>query len=167
MQKFKQIREAAKYNPYAIGMAAAKKKAGIGAKHAEGLPKSVIVKGHEIAKKIKANEEFDSVLEQLDFELALEAYTAEELQAFMESEDFEQLDELSKKTLANYAQAAAHDVGNKMYNAGVHGAEAAAQREKNNPYVAAFHDKNRAVSHSKALTRLTGIKTAAKKLGKE
>lgn len=66
MASFKQIREAAKYNPYAIGMAAAKKKAGIGSAHATNLPKSVIVKGHEIAKKIKANEEFDEVLDQLD-----------------------------------------------------------------------------------------------------
>lgn len=111
MQKFKQIREAAKYNPYAIGMAAAKKKAGITAKHAENVPKAVIMKGHEIAKKIKANEEFDAELEQLGFELSLEAYTAEELQAFMESADFEQLDELSKKTLQNYAVNAATDIG--------------------------------------------------------
>ena len=39
-------------NPYAIGMAAAKKKAGYGKKPAHDLPKSVITKGHEIAKSI-------------------------------------------------------------------------------------------------------------------
>ena len=82
-------------------------------------------------------------------------------------EEVEELDELTKKTLANYSQKAAHDVGNKMYSAGSHGAEAAAQREKNNPYTAAFHDKFRDSLHSKALTRLQGIKTAAKKLAKE
>jgi len=43
-------------NPYAVGMAAAKKAAGIKKKHATDLPKSVIVKGHEIAKKIKKKE---------------------------------------------------------------------------------------------------------------
>lgn len=43
-------------NPYAIGMAAAKKQAGITKKHATGLPKDVVVKGHEIAKSIKADE---------------------------------------------------------------------------------------------------------------
>ena len=62
MAKFKQIREATKYNPYAIGMAAAKKAAGLGTGPATDLPKSVVTKGHEIAKKIKANEEYDTVL---------------------------------------------------------------------------------------------------------
>ena len=51
-----QVDEKAK-NPYAIGMAAAKKAAGIKAKHATDLPKSVVVKGHEIAKKIKKTDE--------------------------------------------------------------------------------------------------------------
>jgi hypothetical protein len=63
--KFKDLREATKANPYAIGMAVAKKKAGITAAHAHDIPKAVIVKGHEIAKKIKANEEFDDVLDQV------------------------------------------------------------------------------------------------------
>ena len=39
-------------NPYAIGMAAAKKKFGYGTKPATNLPKKVIKKGHEIAKKV-------------------------------------------------------------------------------------------------------------------
>ena len=60
--KFKQIREAMKMNPYAIGMAAAKKKYGYGAGKSEDLPKEVITKAHDIAKKIKANEEFDDIL---------------------------------------------------------------------------------------------------------
>jgi hypothetical protein len=63
MSAFKQIREATKYNPYAIGMSVAKKKAGYGSEPTKGLPKKVIVKGHEIAKKIKANESFDHLLE--------------------------------------------------------------------------------------------------------
>jgi hypothetical protein len=45
--------EAKKDNPYAIGMAAAKKSAGYGTKPAHDLPKKVIKKGHEIAKKIE------------------------------------------------------------------------------------------------------------------
>lgn len=56
--KEEQIEEKAK-NPYAIGMAAAKKAAGITKKHATDLPKSVVVKGHEIAKKIKKKEKMD------------------------------------------------------------------------------------------------------------
>lgn len=83
MAKFKQIREAAKYNPYAIGMAAAKKAAGMGKGPATDLPKSVITKGHEIAKKIKANEEFDTVLE-----------------------DIEQVDEISKDLALSYLDKA-------------------------------------------------------------
>ena len=63
MSAFKQIREAAKYNEYAIGMAAAKKAAGYGPGPATDLPKQVITKGHEIAKKIKANESFEHLLE--------------------------------------------------------------------------------------------------------
>jgi hypothetical protein len=43
--------EAAK-NPYAVGMAVAKKKYGYGEKPAHDLPKKVIRKAHEIAKKI-------------------------------------------------------------------------------------------------------------------
>jgi len=49
-------------NPYAIGMAAAKKKYGYGPGEAKDLPKKVIMKGHEIAKKIKANESFEELL---------------------------------------------------------------------------------------------------------
>ena len=68
MPTFKQIREAAMMNPYAIGMAAAKKKYGYGAGEAKDLPKKVIMKSHEIAKKIKANESLDDVLAALDAE---------------------------------------------------------------------------------------------------
>lgn len=39
-------------NKYAVGMAAAKKQAGYGSKPAHDLPKKVVKKGHEIAKKI-------------------------------------------------------------------------------------------------------------------
>jgi hypothetical protein len=63
MPAFKQIREAAKLSPYAIGMAAAKKKYGYGAGPAEDLPKKVVKKGHDIAKRIMANESFDDLLE--------------------------------------------------------------------------------------------------------
>ena len=66
--QFKQIREAARNNEYAIGMAAAKKAAGYGPGPATNLPKKVITKGHEIAKKIKANESFDHLLDELEGE---------------------------------------------------------------------------------------------------
>lgn len=66
--QFKQIREAARNNEYAIGMAAAKKAAGYGPGPAKDLPKKIIIKGHEIAKKIRANESFDHLLEDLEGE---------------------------------------------------------------------------------------------------
>lgn len=66
MSKFKHLRESTKANPYAIGMSVVKKKMGLGAAPAHDLPKSAIVKAHDIAKKIKANEEFDAELDQLD-----------------------------------------------------------------------------------------------------
>lgn len=53
-------------NPYAIGMAVAKKKYGYGSGETKDLPKKVIVKGHEIAKKIKANESFEELLMDKD-----------------------------------------------------------------------------------------------------
>jgi hypothetical protein len=43
-------------NPYAVGMAVAKKKYGYDSKPAHNLPKKVISKGHEIAKKIDEEE---------------------------------------------------------------------------------------------------------------
>lgn len=43
-------------NPYAVGMAAAKKKYGYGEEPAHDLPKKVITKGHEIAKKVDVEE---------------------------------------------------------------------------------------------------------------
>ena len=46
-------------------------------------------------------------------EVYLEDYTLEEIQDFMMSEDFEQLDELSKNTLGSYVKKAANDMGNR------------------------------------------------------
>lgn len=71
-----EVEEAVK-NPYAVGMAAAMKSTGDN----PPLKKSTIVKGHEIAKKIK--EETEEV-----------------------SEEVEELDELSKGTLASYVKKA-------------------------------------------------------------
>ena len=50
-------------NPYAVGMAAAKKQAGYGKKPAHDLPKKVVKKGHEIAKSIKKTDESKKVKE--------------------------------------------------------------------------------------------------------
>jgi hypothetical protein len=60
------VAEAKKKNEYAIGMAAAKKQAGMGDEPATGLPKKVVKKGHEIAKTIKRDESVEVEGEQLD-----------------------------------------------------------------------------------------------------
>lgn len=74
-EEVEQVDEKAK-NPYAIGMAAAKKAAGIKKKHATDLPKGVVVKGHEIAKKIMKKEkttEAERPSDQADFGAGLGA----------------------------------------------------------------------------------------------
>jgi len=57
-------------------------------------------------------------------EFALEDFTLEEIQDFMMSEDFEQLDELSKNTLQNYIAGASTDMarsGNTLGRLQTHG----------------------------------------------
>ena len=96
-----EVEEAVK-NPYAVGMAAAMKSTG----DKPPLKKSTIIKGHEIAKKIK--EETEEV-----------------------SEEAEQIDELSRKTMSSYVKKAipsmrgledasdrAHQKGHETYKAG-------------------------------------------------
>lgn len=51
-------------NPYAVGMAAAKKQAGYGKKPAHDLPKKVVKKGHEIAKSIKKTDESTKIKDE-------------------------------------------------------------------------------------------------------
>jgi hypothetical protein len=55
------------------------------------------------------DEEDEDEEDEDEDELKLEDYSLEEIEDFMMSEDFEQLDELSKRTLGSYAKKAAHD----------------------------------------------------------
>lgn len=72
-------------NPYAIGMAASKKKFGFGSKPAHDLPKKVITKGHEIAKKIGIRE---SILESVNFKRMMDEQhmTLEEMLSCMQED---------------------------------------------------------------------------------
>jgi hypothetical protein len=56
--------------------------------------------------------------ESVQEELYLEDYSLEELEEFMMSEDFEQLDELSKTTLGSYVDKANVDMANKSHDLG-------------------------------------------------
>jgi len=62
--KEKDVKEAAKKakEPFAVGMAAAKKEAGIKKTPAKDLPKAVVKKGHEIGKSIKKSQKNESLL---------------------------------------------------------------------------------------------------------
>jgi hypothetical protein len=108
----------------------------------------------------------ESVQVDEEAELNLEDYSVEEVEEFMQTEDFEQLDELSKDTLKSYVGKAAHDVGNKMYNAGSLGQQAAKHGNDGAQKTADHVGKEARQQHSKALTRLQGIKKAADKLAK-
>ena len=59
---------------------------------------------------IKRKKGIDKAVDKLTKE-DLEDYTLEEIQDFMMSEEFEQLDEISKKTLGSYVKKASLDVG--------------------------------------------------------
>jgi hypothetical protein len=86
----------------------------------------------------------------------------------LRKEEVEELDELSQGTLANYTQKAAHDVGNKMRSSGIDtGIASQLARTQDKKELAKTFEKDAAQSHSKALTRLQGIKTATKKLSQE
>ena len=86
-------------------------------------------------------------------ELNLEDFSLEELQDFMMSEDFEQLDELSKGTLASYIKIAAQNLpGHVMQGADIN--RTGDLKKANKEY-------------SKAIKRRNGIQVAANKLTKE
>lgn len=72
------------------------------------------------AKMKKEEDEMDDEDEDEDMEESfdLSDYTVEELKDFMMSEDFEQLDEISKKKLASYIKKAKTDVAGKAYQLG-------------------------------------------------
>jgi hypothetical protein len=85
-------------------------------------------------------------------EFTLEDYSVEEIEEFMMSEDFEQLDELSKKTLKSY----------------VKGAKADAKANRADYEYTKNWDKDQAKSSVKqAQKREAGIRTATNKLTKE
>jgi hypothetical protein len=98
-----------------------------------------------------------SVKEELD----LEDYTLEELEDFMVSEEFEQLDELSKKTLGSYIKKASAERSDRAWEIGKGDGESGFDKignSKNNSKHAAFLsaiEKKRGKGISKATDKLT------------
>ena len=107
-----------------------------------------------------------AIEETVEEELTLEDYSVEEIQEFMQTEDFEQLDELSKKTLGSYINRAAGNTGkghdyphdnNLSYAAQSYGVEKGDEDEPGD---------DDSPSANTMYKRLHGIKTAVKKLSK-
>jgi hypothetical protein len=135
MSKFKQLREATNANPYAIGMSVVKKKMGLGAAPAHDMPKAAITKAHDIAKKIKANEEFDA--------------------------DIDQLDEISKQLALNYLDKAPRSA--RIHGQLATEFKKTAERKRNKGLKAAL-EKSGKKYQSKAWKREDGIKKAITKI---
>ena len=86
-------------------------------------------------------------------ELYLEDYTLEEIEDFMMSEDFEQLDEISKKVIGSYVKKASNDLASS-----VHGERDAEQDDEHDAQE--YHAK-------RAEKRMSGLERAGNKLAKE
>jgi hypothetical protein len=116
--------------------------------------------------KVSATESFD-----------LSDYTVEELEDFMMSEDFEQLDELSRKTLASYVDKASDSAASKGMEYGQKKAQSDEMDRMMNRHMS-FADKDKVrqimkttvkdveAPREKAARRLQGIGRAAKRLAK-
>jgi hypothetical protein len=124
-----------------------------------------------------AEQAVEETTEEVQEELTLEDYSAEEIQEFMQTEDFEQLDELSKTTLGSYVKKAGQQRVNlsgkeKELDDTVNGLQKAKHNVDNDTYSAlsAAQDKvskQRNAVTDKSLSRAKGIHTAIKKLTKE
>lgn len=90
----------------------------------------------------------------------------EHLLEVLGEEEYEQLDEISKKTLGSYISKAANDIGFHMYDAG-----SAAQRQVSSRMGGKEPDnsdfKGAHASRMKAVKRLHGVQKATKRLTKE
>lgn len=157
-----------KYKVHAVG-----KNFADGIKAGEHLSDSELDDFQEMGGKIKHIKE--------DVEVALEQFTLEELEAFMMSEEFEQLDELSKGTLASYVSKASKDAVRKTKNAaGEHSAGdedfadglKALQQGKSADVIKKHTDSGMAhrsagyKQQAKAGSRLAGVDAASKRLAK-
>lgn len=114
---------------------------------------------------LESDEDESAVDSSIDADLQLEDYSLEEIQEFMESEDFETLDELSKSTLASYVNKASQDAAYRdRLSANAH---KAAQKVKFKTRADKDQMIDRAEKYSqKSDSRKAGIKKAIDKLTK-
>lgn len=74
-------------------------------------------------KRLSENEEFD-----------LEDFTVEEIEEFMQTEDYDQLDELSKETLGSYVKKRSHDVATQGALTRKHAMDSEAKKKEHGGY---------------------------------
>jgi len=124
----------------------------IDAKIAEIMEESKLLGlGEEvIEEEVIEQEELDE--DAIIEELGLSDYSIEDLEDFMMSEDFEQLDELSKKTLGSYVKKATSDVGLAGFVKGVTVTDPTRSKEYEH---AASMNKKRKVGINKAVDKIT------------
>jgi hypothetical protein len=119
----------------------------------------------------------EMVNKEVEEDLDLSDYTTEELEDFMMSEDFEQLDEISKKTLASYVSKAADNAASHGIKYGEKRAHSDEMDRMMNRHMS-YSDKDKVrqimkttsndieAPREKAAKRLKGIDMAVKKLSR-
>lgn len=95
---------------------------------------------------------------------SIEDFSIEELEDFIISEDFEQLDEISKQTLSNYVSQAGHNLVSKSTDKASAAARSSIATMSGRPEEKEKQDAERADIHKKMMKRSAGIATAARKL---
>jgi hypothetical protein len=100
-------------------------------------------------------------------ESTIEDYSLEEIEQFMHSEEYEQLDELSKNTLGNYVKKASHDVATKSAAVGRF-SQTSRDKSAAQDYTSAKKDSNVAdKAFSSSWNRRKNIAKAVDRLAKE
>lgn len=105
----------------------------------------------------------ESVIEE---KLTLEDFSIEELEDFMVSEEFEQLDELSKQTLGSYIKKASHDVAGLSAEVRGQAVKSHDAYDKHEINAARKHADNAEKLFSKSWNRRKNIAKAVDKLTK-
>ena len=123
--------------------------------------------GIEAYRQAVIDNTFNPELVSESEELQLEDYSLEEIQEFMESEDFDSLDELSKKTLASYAKKASVANLAAQDRSRAHNKEMFQHFDKGDMDGAASHGAAANKLNSKITKRVGGVNKAIDKLAKD
>ena len=115
-------------------------------------PKTASIRNPDLWTKTSSSEIPSHVSGHVKESFDIEDYSVEELEDFMMSEEFEQLDELSKKTLGSYVKKATSDVGLAGFVKGTTVNDHSRSKDYED---AATMNKKRKVGIAKAVDKLT------------